>query len=132
MSDYWPLIVTVLVAALPGIIALVGTRRKDVADVAGKYQEIAAKQAGENERLHQCQDQLEARVSELEKALVSKDNKITELERLTSTQEQRIQAMMIEADQNEDYIQALTAYVEHLVTIMQTAGLKPPAKPRRK
>lgn len=132
MDSYWPLIVTVLVAALPGVIALLGSRRGNTADVASKYQEIASKQAEDNLKLEECQQRLEARVADLERALVNKNNKIDELERLTGTQEARIVEMMVESERSEEYIQALTGYVEVLVGLMQKAGIQAPQRPVRR
>lgn len=132
MDSYWPLIVTVLVAALPGVIALLGNRQSSTADVAGKYRDIASRQAADNLKLEECQERLEQRVAGLEQALVNKDNKIVQLEIQTSNQEKRITGMVLEAEQSEQYICELIEYVEELMKIMQAANLKVPARPRRK
>lgn len=79
METLLPYVITVLVAAIPGFIALIASRRIDLADVAGKYQLIAAKQAEDNRKLEECQDNLETRVRELESALTQKDTEIARL-----------------------------------------------------
>jgi peptidoglycan hydrolase CwlO-like protein len=91
------LIYPAIIAAIAAGVSYLASRRIQNADVAAKYQEIARKQAEDNIRLEKCQDELETRVNELEKALRLKDNEIailkarvTELESENASLKQEI------------------------------------------
>jgi len=70
-----------VIACITAGLAYLASRRIQSADVAAKYQDIARKQAEDNIALEKCQDDLEKRVSELEKLLRMKDTRIMELEK---------------------------------------------------
>lgn len=92
METLIPYIITILVAAIPGFIALVASRRMNVADVAAKYQALAAKQADDNAKLERCQDELEVQINELKAALRLKDNEIAILKaRVTELESENAQ-----------------------------------------
>lgn len=93
-------IFTFLIACIPAVIAYFAQRRVSTADVATKYQALAAKQAADNEELEKCQDELRRQVDELKAGLRLKDGEIavlkarvTELESENATLKSEIEAL---------------------------------------
>lgn len=103
-------LITSLILAIPGIWALIAQRRKSTADVADLYQQIAKRQAEENDKLEQCQDRLEG---DLRKLRVEMTSLMLNFEQLKMDY-----AVLV-----EDY-DALSGYVDELIELMKGAGIR--------
>lgn len=98
------LIIVAVIAAMPGLWAVLVQRRRDKADVAGKYQELAAKQIADNEKLETENSDLRRQIAEL-----------------------RAKQALYDAGKALDdaYTAQLVDYIAELITVMRSAGLKP-------
>jgi len=64
-----PTIIVAVIMSLPGLYALFIQRRKDQADVAAKYGELAMKQAIDNSALEAENEKLKKRIAKLERQI---------------------------------------------------------------
>jgi hypothetical protein len=110
--EFWAALVIAMIAAIPGVAAMIRQIRRDKPDIAIQYQELASKQAADNHAL------------ELENATIRKE--IFQLHKAVD----RLVEANVEA---EDYIRELTSYIEDLVNLMKSCGVVPvKPMPKRK
>ena len=89
MTDYVIMVMVALIAASPGLMALLNQRRKNTADVATTYEAMSTKQAGEigalREEIRVLQEKLDDQkqlIRELREEVRKLQDKLSEQNRL--------------------------------------------------
>lgn len=78
MPDWVLTVALAVIAAIPGLLAIYSQRGKDKADVAEKYEAMAARAAEQIEKLKQRIDALEKQIDTLEAEVSSQEKTINE------------------------------------------------------